>query len=68
MYMTDLDYPSELGKIENLIADMEDATDIVRAVDSWYPNYKIYLNDHLNLAEEGMCKDVIFLFQHLTLI
>ena len=66
--MTDLDYPSELGKIENLIADMEGATDIVRAVDSWYPNYKIYLNDHLNLAEEGMCKEVILLLLHLTLI
>ncbi len=51
VYMTDLDYPTELDKIEGLVFDLANATDIVSDVDDWYfPDYKTFVNDKIGFA------------------
>ena len=59
--MTDLSYNSELSKIENLISDLENSTDIIRSVDAWYPTLKPYFNDHIGLEANGSLS-IFFIF------
>jgi hypothetical protein len=51
--MTDLSYNSELSKIDNLISDFENSTDIIRSVAAWYQDIKPYYNDHIGLEDDG---------------
>jgi hypothetical protein len=44
---------SELSKIDRLISELENSTDIVNNVDAWLPEMKTYFNDHIGLAEDG---------------
>ena len=53
VYMTELDYPGELDKIEDLVYSLDNATDIVASTNSWWPEYKDYLNNNLGLGENG---------------
>ena len=51
--MTELNYTSELKSIDNLVAQLQNSTDIVRSVDSWLPDMKTYFNEHIGLTDEG---------------
>ena len=61
--MTELNYTSELKSIDNLVAQLQNSTDIVRSVDSWLPDMKTYFNEHIGLTDEGgeekLLKDIL---------
>ena len=44
IYMAEIELHNNLEKIEELIAALEDADDIVESVDAWYPSFKNYSN------------------------
>ena len=56
IYMTELNYTSELKAIDNLVTELENSTDIVTSVDSWLPDMKTYFNEHIGLTDDGSTK------------
>ena len=53
VYMADLDYPNEMHKIKNLVANLSSATDIIGNVEGWYPYFENYVNYHIGLKANG---------------
>jgi hypothetical protein len=51
--MTELNYTCELDRIENLIENFSNSSDIIISVNAWYPELKTYFNEHIGLTEEG---------------
>ena len=47
VYLTQLDWPQELGKIEKLVTSLENSPSIIKSVDSWYPSFKEFSNSNL---------------------
>ena len=47
MYLTELNFAKELGSIEQLVSSLNLATDIVASVDSWWPQYRTFVEDQL---------------------
>jgi len=55
IYLTDLDYPREMGKIDGLVKNLEASNDIISSVDSWYPSLETFFNDVIEVGgENGM--------------
>ena len=46
LFMENLDLPSELDKLEFLHNKLAEKTDIINSLDSWYLDFKTYMNDH----------------------
>lgn len=61
LYMTGLNYPEELDKIESLLTELDNATDIIRSSSSWYPDYKEFMN---SLPGQGWQFDDTLSFQY----
>ena len=47
MYLTELNFAKELDSIEQLVSSLNLATDIVASVDSWWPQYRTFVEDQL---------------------
>ena len=47
VYLTELNFAKELGSIEQLVSSINLATDIVASVDSWWPQYRTFVEDQL---------------------
>ena len=47
VYLTELNFAKELGSIEQLVSSLNLATDIVASVDSWWPQYRTFVEDQL---------------------
>ena len=47
VYLTELDFTKELSSIEKLVSSLNLATDIVASVDSWWPDYKTFVEEQL---------------------
>eukprot|EP00095_Tigriopus_kingsejongensis_P000432 maker-scaffold171_size289870-snap-gene-1.38 protein:Tk00432 transcript:maker-scaffold171_size289870-snap-gene-1.38-mRNA-1 annotation:"conserved hypothetical protein" len=54
VYLTDIDYPQELMKIDNLAKDLMGATDIIRSSSPWFPEYQEYVNDHIGFGDNAI--------------
>ena len=54
LYMTDLNYPEELDKIENLVSNLSAIPENIKSVSSWYPGLKTYINDAVGVADDGV--------------
>ena len=48
MYLAEIDFPRSMDKIEQLVSTLENSTDIIKSVDSWYPAFKEFSNSNLN--------------------
>ena len=46
LFMENLDLPNELDKLELVHNQLAEQTDIVNSLDSWYLDFKDYMNDH----------------------
>ena len=44
--MENLDLPSELSKLERVHRQLAEQEDIINSLDSWYLDFKKYMNDH----------------------
>ena len=47
VYLTELDFAKELNSIEKLVSSLNQSTDIVASVDSWWPYYKTFVVEQL---------------------
>ena len=47
VYLTELNFAKELDSIEQLVSSLNLATDIVASVDSWWPQYRTFVEDQL---------------------
>ena len=47
VYMTDMDWPRDMARIEKLVTDLAGAEDIIQSVDSWYPAFREFSNTNL---------------------
>ena len=50
VYIAETDIASNLDKIEQLVTSFEEADDIIKTVDAWYPSFKSFCN--LNLGTD----------------
>ena len=46
LFMENLDLPSEFDKLELIHNELADQSDIINSLDSWYLDFKKYMNDH----------------------
>ena len=53
VFMTGLEYNEELDKVAKLIDKFENSTDIIKSVNSWMPDIKEYVNDHIGIGDDG---------------
>jgi len=69
VYLTQLDWPQELGKFEKLVDSLENSPDIIKSVDSWYYSFKEFSNSNLgaNIPNEVLDNTTFntFLTQYL---
>ena len=49
----EIDYDHELWKVEALVNELKNQTDIVTSVDSWLSDFRPYVED--NQLVKGMC-------------
>ncbi len=52
IYMTDLNYTTELKSVDNMVSELENLPDIVNSVDSWLPEMKTFFNEDIGLIED----------------
>ena len=56
LFMENLDLPSELSKLERVHRQLAEQEDIINSLDSWYLDFKKYMNDHFyagNMSYKG---------------
>ena len=51
VFLENLDLPSEFDKLEFLHNQLEQKTDIINSLDSWYIDFKTYMNDHFDAGK-----------------
>ena len=56
VYIAEIDFHKNLDKVEQLVMTLEQSTDIIKNVDSWYPSFKDFSNNNLgsNIPDELM--------------
>jgi len=58
VFVTDLKYPDELSKLDQTIRTLEERTDIITEVDSWYTVFKRYHRQHFQEADNATVVDL----------
>ena len=43
VYLTELDWVSDLGAVEQLTTSLGQAEDIIQSVSSWWPSYSVFM-------------------------
>ena len=49
VYIAEVDFPASLDKIEQLVTTLEQSTDIIKNVDSWYPYFQQFADASLDV-------------------
>jgi len=61
VFMENLDLPKDLKKLDKVHEELAAATDIIHSIDSWYIDFKKYMNTHFpkgrGIPEEEMDED-----------
>ena len=56
LFMENLDLPSEFDKLELIHNELADQSDIINSLDSWYLDFKKYMNDHYDAGLNDLAK------------
>jgi len=59
VFMENLDLPADLAKLDKIHEELKAQDDIIHSIDSWYLDFKKYMNEHFLSGSAGIPEDKI---------
>ena len=62
LFMENLDLPNEIDKLELVHEQLAEQDDIINSLDSWYLDFKEYMNDHFYAGDDKFVYDYVKIY------